>query len=49
LAHCRFNDGTQTAYCAGYVNSTSAVDAINFKFASGNFDGTIKQYGLVAS
>lgn len=46
LAHCRFNDGTQTAYSAGYVNSTSAVDAINFKFASGNFDGKIKMYGI---
>ena len=46
LAHCRFNDGTQTAYCAGYVNSTSAVDAINFKFASGNFDGVIQMYGI---
>jgi len=45
LAHCRFNDGTQTAYCAGYVNSTSAVDAINFKFTSGNFDGNIYMFG----
>ena len=30
----------------GYVNSTSAVDAINFKMSSGNFDGIIKMYGI---
>ena len=31
---------------AGYVNSTSAVDAINFKVSTGNFDGKIKMYGI---
>ena len=32
---------------AGYGNTTSAVDAIQFKFDSGNIDaGTIKLYGL---
>ena len=32
---------------AGYLNTTSAVDAIQFKFASGNIDsGTIKLYGI---
>ena len=31
----------------GYVNSTSAVDAIQFKFAAGNIaTGTIKLYGI---
>ncbi len=34
-------------YGAGYGNTTSAVDAIQFKFASGNIDsGTIKLYGI---
>jgi hypothetical protein len=34
-------------HTAGYGNTTSAVDAIQFKFASGNIDaGTIKLYGL---
>jgi len=34
-------------YSAGYGNTTSAVDAIQFKFASGNIDsGTIKLYGI---
>ena len=37
-------------YCAGYGNTTSAVDAIDFKFNSGNIDdGIIKMYGLVKS
>jgi hypothetical protein len=32
---------------AGYCNTTSAVDAVQFKFASGNIDsGTFKLYGV---
>ena len=32
---------------AGYGNTTSAVDAVQFKYASGNIDaGTIKMYGV---
>ena len=32
---------------AGYFNTTSAIDAIQFKFANGNIDaGTIKLYGI---
>ena len=31
---------------AGYCNTTSAVDAIQFKMSSGNFDGTIKMWGV---
>jgi len=35
------------AYVAGYGNTTSAVDAIQFKMDSGNIDaGTIKLYGI---
>jgi len=34
-------------YSAGYFNTTSAVDAIDFKFSSGNIDsGTIDMYGV---
>ena len=34
-------------YCAGYFNTTSAIDAIQFKMSSGNIDsGTIKLYGI---
>jgi hypothetical protein len=34
------------SYIAGYGNTTSAVNAIQFKMASGNFDGTIYLYGI---
>ena len=34
-------------YMAGYCNTTSAIDAVQFKFESGNIDsGTIKLYGV---
>jgi hypothetical protein len=32
---------------AGYGNTTSAVNAVQFKMSSGNFDGTILMYGIV--
>jgi len=32
---------------AGYGNTTSAVNALQFKMSSGNFDGTILLYGIV--
>jgi len=35
------------AYIGGYANTTSAVDAIQFKMSSGDIDsGTIKLYGI---
>jgi hypothetical protein len=35
-------------YSAGYFNTTSAINGIQFKFGSGNIDsGTIKMYGVV--
>ena len=40
-------DYTQQDICAGYGNTTSAVDAVQFKFESGNIDaGTFKLYGI---
>ena len=48
----RFNmysrsDYTQDHYIAGYFNTTSAIDAVQFKMNSGNIDaGTIKLYGV---
>jgi len=37
----------QDNYVAGYGNTTSAVDGVQFKFNSGNIDsGTIKLYGI---
>jgi hypothetical protein len=38
--------GTENDFVGGYINTTSAVDAIQFKMDSGNFDGTIKMYGV---
>ena len=36
-----------STYVAGYGNTTSSVDAIQFKFSSGNIDsGVIKLYGI---
>ena len=36
----------ENAYCGGYINDTNDVDAIIFRCSSGNFDGTIKMYGV---
>ena len=36
-------------FVAGYANTTSAVNAIRFQMSSGNFDGTIKLYGVKKS
>ena len=39
--------GAKDGYVAGYFNTTSAIDAIQFKMSSGNIDsGVIKMYGL---
>ena len=35
----------EDSFCAGYFNTTSAINAIQFKPESGNFVGTIKLYG----
>ena len=38
---------TQTIFSAGYVNTTSAIDEVQFKMESGNTDaGVIKLYGI---
>jgi len=36
-------------YAGGYVNSTSAINAVDFKFSSGNLDGIVKLYGMSKS
>ena len=41
---------SRNQYVAGYFNTTSAIDAIQFKMSSGNIDsGVIKMYGLSKS
>ena len=37
---------SEQAHAAGYVNSTSDIDAIIFRCSADNFDGTIKMYGV---
>ena len=41
------SDKSCDSYIAGYGNTTSAIDAVQFKMSSGNIDaGTIKLYGI---
>ena len=41
------NDATHDQYTAGYMNTTSAINAVQFKMSSGNIDaGVIKLYGI---
>jgi len=51
MATCNSQISTSTTanmFAAGYGNTTSAVDAIDFKMESGNIDaGTISLYGVV--
>ena len=35
------------SYVSGYGNTTSAINAVQFKMSSGNMDGTILMYGIV--
>jgi len=39
-------DGAGDHFAAGYINDTTAIDDIQFKFSSGNFDGVIQMYGI---
>ena len=42
------SDGSANLYMAGYGNTTSAIDAIQFSMSSGNIDsGTIDMYGVL--
>ena len=41
------NNQAMNSYVAGYFNTTSSIDAVNFQFSSGNIDsGVIKLYGI---
>ena len=44
--HMVSHDGITETFIGGYFNTTSAIDAIQFKTSSGNFDGKIKMYGI---
>ena len=44
---CDHADESRNYFVAGYGNTTSAIDAVQFKMSSGNTDsGTIKMYGV---
>ena len=44
---CDHADESRNYFVAGYGNTTSAIDAVQFKMSSGNMDsGTIKLYGV---
>ncbi len=50
ISDCQFSqesDHSERAFVAGYMNTTSAINAVQFKFSSGNIDsGVIKLYGV---
>tara|TARA_R110000824_G_scaffold271527_1_gene460024 strand:+ start:460 stop:999 length:540 start_codon:yes stop_codon:yes gene_type:complete len=39
-------DRTQDMFVGGYFNTTSAINAVDFKISTGNFDGVIQMYGI---
>ena len=42
-----YSDISVNEFYAGYANTTSAIDAVQFKMSSGNIDsGTIIMYGV---
>ena len=40
------SDRAQDSFAAGYINDTTAIDEIQFKMSTGNFDGVIQLYGI---
>ena len=42
-----FGNTADDMYAAGYFNTTTALNAIDFKMGSGTFSGTIAMYGLL--
>ena len=45
-SHYTSGDFADNYFVAGYGNTTSAVNAVQFKMSSGNMDGTILMYGI---
>jgi hypothetical protein len=41
-----YGDQNNDIYTGGYFNVTGAIDDIQFKMSSGNFNGTISMYGV---
>jgi hypothetical protein len=50
FSDCQENDSARDDFTAGYFNTTSAINAVQFKFDTGNIDdGIIKLYGVKKS
>ena len=43
---CQDGAVTQNEFAAGYINVTAAITNVQFTFDSGDFDGTIKMWGV---
>jgi hypothetical protein len=41
-----FGEESLQYHTSGYFNTTSAINAVDFKMSSGNMDGVIKMYGV---
>jgi len=46
ISYAHYSEHHMESYVAGYIDTTTAIDEISFKMASGNFDGKIKMYGV---
>jgi hypothetical protein len=46
LNNIHASDANLENFSAGYANTTSAINAIQFRIQTGNFDGTIALYGI---
>jgi len=44
--HSMADDRSSDVTVVGYINTTTAVDAVKFLFSSGNISGTIQMYGI---
>ena len=44
--HMEYRSWTVNSFAAGYFNTTSAIDAVDFKMDAGNMDAIIKMYGV---
>ena len=44
--YAQANDHAGSYFISGYINDTTAIDEIQFKMSSGNFDGVIQLYGV---
>ena len=44
--HYYSNDVAYGFFVSGYINDTTAIEEIQFKFSSGNFDGNIYLFGV---